>query len=139
MDISSTRHLGHRRLVRGSGEGDLGNLFASYFLRKDENPLSCSRSSKYDSGQEIRIGTPESSDVRSREVFKLHTREHRTGSGREGRGAFSNADHLWTLIEERRDRKKDRDTVYEYRLKGLISDLQGTNKRLLLRAKSTGA
>ena len=34
MDISSTRHLGHRRLVRGSGEDDPRNLFASSFLQK---------------------------------------------------------------------------------------------------------
>ena len=52
--------------------------------------------------------------------------------------AFSNADHLWTLSEEQRDDKKDRDAAYESKLKGLLNDLKGTNKRLLLRAKSTG-
>ena len=58
---------------------------ASYFLRKDENPLPHSRSSKYDAGQEIRTGTPESSDVRLGEVLKLHATEHRTGTGYDGR------------------------------------------------------
>ena len=43
-----------------------------------------------------------------------------------GGGAFSNADHLRTLSEERRDGKKDRDVVYESRLKGLVSNLKGT-------------
>ena len=55
-----------------------------------------------------------------------------------GGGELSNADHLRTLSEERRDGKKDRDVAYESRLKGLVSDIKGTNKRLLLRAKSTG-
>ena len=56
-----------------------------------------------------------------------------------GGGAFSNADHLQTLSKERRDRKKDRGTAYESKLKGLVSDLKGNDKHLLLRAKSTGA
>ena len=85
IDISSTRHLGHRILVRGSGEYYSQNLFASSFLRKDKNPLPRRRSFKYDAGQEIRTGTTESSDARSVEVLKLHTREHITGTGRDGR------------------------------------------------------
>ena len=86
MYISSTRHLGHRILVCGSGEDDLRNIFASSFLRKDENPLPRCRNCKYDVGQEIRTGTPESSDVSTGEVIKLHTREHITDTGCDGRG-----------------------------------------------------
>ena len=56
-----------------------------------------------------------------------------------GGGSLSNADHLKTLSEEHRDRKKYRDVAKKYRLKGLVQDLKGTDKRLLLRAKSTGA
>ena len=56
-----------------------------------------------------------------------------------GGGEFSNANHLWTISEERRDGKKAWDIAYKSRLKVLVSDLQGTDKRLLLRAKSTGA
>ena len=56
-----------------------------------------------------------------------------------GGGAFSNADHLWTLREERRDKKKDRDVAYEYRLKGLVRNIKVTDKLLLIRAKNTGA
>ena len=55
-----------------------------------------------------------------------------------GGGAFSNANHLQTIWEEIRDGKKDQDTVYKTKLKGLVRDLKGTNKRLILRAKSTG-
>ena len=55
-----------------------------------------------------------------------------------GEGAFSNADHLWNLSEERRDRKKDRDVVYEYRLKGSVRNIKVTDKLLLILAKSTG-
>ena len=86
MDISSTRHPGHRRLVCRSGEDDLRKLFASYFLRRDENPLPHRRSSKYNAGQEIRTGTPESSDVITGEVLKLHVRERITDMGHDGRG-----------------------------------------------------
>ena len=71
-------HLGHGRRVHGSGENDLGNLFSSYFLQKDKNPLTHRRSSKYNDGQEIRTGTPESSEVSKGELLKLPVREHRT-------------------------------------------------------------
>ena len=54
-------------------------------------------------------------------------------------GAFSNANHLRTLCEEIRERKKYRDAAYETKLKGLVSDLKVTDKPLILRAKSTGA
>ena len=53
-------------------------------------------------------------------------------------GEFSNADHLRTLSEEQRDGKKSWDVAYKSRLKGLVSDLKGTDKRLILRTKSTG-
>ena len=56
-----------------------------------------------------------------------------------GGGAFSNVDHLQTLSEKRRDRKKYRDVACKSILKGLVSNLKGTNKRLLLPAKSTCA
>ena len=88
MDIFSTRYLGHRRFVCRSGEDDSRNLFASYFIRKYEDPLPRRRSSKYNAGQEIRNGTLESSDVISGEVLKLHAREHITGMGRDGRGGI---------------------------------------------------
>ena len=71
MDISSTRHLVHGRRVCRSGDDDLINLFASYFIQKDENPLPRHRISKYNAGQEILTGTPESSDVITGEVLKL--------------------------------------------------------------------
>ena len=54
-------------------------------------------------------------------------------------GALSNANHLRTLSVERRDGKKYRDAAYKSKLKGLVSNLKGTYKRLLLRAKITGA
>ena len=85
MDISSMRHLGHSRLVRRSVENDPRKLFASYFLRKDENPLPRRRSSKYGAVQESRTGTPESSDVIIGCVLKLHAMERRTDTGRDER------------------------------------------------------
>ena len=56
-----------------------------------------------------------------------------------GWGELFNANHLRTLSEKRRDGKKYRDVVYKSRLKGLVRNLQGTDKCLLLRAKITGA
>ena len=57
----------------------------------------------------------------------------------EGGGVFSNDDHLWMLGEERHDGKKDREAVYKTKLKGLVHNLIGTDRRKILRAKSTGA
>ena len=59
--------------------------------------------------------------------------------GCDGGGAFSNAGHLQTLGEERRDGKKYWEAAYETKLQGLVRDLKGTSRRLILRAKSTGA
>ena len=112
MDISSARHLGHRRLVCTSVEDDPRNLFSLYFIRKDKNSLPCHRSSKYDAGKEIRNGSSESSDISTIEVLKLHAGECRTVLGRDRRGGFSNSEHLQTLSAERRDGKKSRDVTY---------------------------
>ena len=56
-----------------------------------------------------------------------------------GGGELSNADHLTILSKDKRDGKKARDVAYKSILKGLVISLQGTNKYLLLRARSTGA
>ena len=52
---------------------------------------------------------------------------------------LSNADHLRALSEERRDGEKNRDAAYESKTRGLVSDLKGTDNRLLICTKSTGA
>ena len=54
-------------------------------------------------------------------------------------GLFSNAGHLRTLSGDQRDGKKDQDVVHKSRLEGLVNNLKGTDKRLLLRAKITVA
>ena len=56
-----------------------------------------------------------------------------------GWGFLSNANHLWTLSEEQRDRKKSCDVAYESRRKGLVRNIQGTDNCLLLSSKITGA
>ena len=113
--------------------------FVSSFPRKDENTLTHSRSSKYNSGQESRTGTPESSDFSTGEVLKLPAGERRTGLGRDGRRGILQCRPHTDLSEERCDGKKDRDVAYENKLKGLVRDLKGTEKCLILCAKSTGA
>ena len=62
VDIYSTRHLVHRRCIRGSGEDNSENIIASSFLRKYKNPLTHCRSSRYDADQVVWTGTSESSD-----------------------------------------------------------------------------
>ena len=84
MDISTTRRLGHGRCIFGSGKNDPGNLFASYFLQKYKIPLTHLRISKYYAGQEIRIGTPESSDVRKVKIPKFSAGKRGTNLGRDG-------------------------------------------------------
>ena len=56
-----------------------------------------------------------------------------------GGEALSNTDNLHMLGEERRGRKKDREAAYKTKLKGLVCDLKGNDKRLIIRTKSTGA
>ena len=41
-------------------------------------------------------------------------------------GELSNADHLQALNEERRDGQKDREALYESKLKGLVMNLKDT-------------
>ena len=55
-----------------------------------------------------------------------------------GGGGLSNHDHIWKLGEERRDINKDREAKYKTKIKGLVCNLKGTNRRLILRTKSTG-
>ena len=140
MDISTTRHLGHRGSVRGSGENDSINLFASYFLWKEKNPLTHCRSSKYDVDQDGRTGTHEYSDVSEVEVPKLL----------EGKcGTYSGCDRGRSILQRRpptdaRGRnsvtgRKTGKLQNETKLEGLVCDLKGTNICLILRAKNTGA
>ena len=54
-------------------------------------------------------------------------------------GVFSNSEHLRMLLEERHDGQKDLEVVNETKLNSLFQDLKGTNMRLILQAKITGA
>ena len=139
MDISITQNLGHGRCIRRSEENDSGNLFTSSFLHKYENPLTRCRIYKYNTFQEIRTGTPESIDVSTVEVLSSQRGSAELVRAVTGGGAFSNANHLRTLSEKRRYGNKYRDAAYETKLKGLVRNLKGTDKRLILRDKITGA
>ena len=55
-----------------------------------------------------------------------------------GRGALYNADHLLSLRQERRDRQKNQDNVNDVKHKGLVRDLNTTNKNFILRSKNIG-
>ena len=54
-------------------------------------------------------------------------------------GAFSNRDHVMSLIEERHDKQKNRDDADDAKLKGLAGYLIGSDRRLILRAKNARA
>ena len=56
-----------------------------------------------------------------------------------GGGGGSNANHLWTLSEEQRDRKESWDVAYESKLKGVVNNIKVRDKHILLRSKSTGS
>ena len=51
-----------------------------------------------------------------------------------GEGAFSNADHLLALREERRDGQKIRDGVNSAKLKDLVADLNSADRCIILSA-----
>ena len=57
-----------------------GKPFSSSFLPKDQIPLIHSRIAKYNFGQEIRIGNPESSEDSKRKLPKFSSCERITNS-----------------------------------------------------------
>ena len=59
--------------------------------------------------------------------------------GRDRGGFFSNANHLYMIGEERHYRQKDQEVANKTKLKGLVQDLKGTDRHLILWAKNTGA
>ena len=84
VDISRMRHLRHGGGgVCGSVEDALGKLVTSYFLCKEKIPITHRRRSKYDTGQEIRIVTPESSGVSKIKVPKFSAGKRGTNLGRD--------------------------------------------------------
>ena len=100
MDISSTRHLVHRRLVLGSGEDDLRKLLPRLFFRKTKTlspvvgALSTMPVKKYVLGLLNPVMSEQGKYLSSlRGIIELVQAVM-------GGGAFSNADHLRTLSEE---------------------------------------
>ena len=58
---------------------------------------------------------------------------------RGGGGVLSNTDHLLVLREESHDGKKNQYDANEATLKGLVGDLLGIDRHLILQAKNTGS
>ena len=56
-----------------------------------------------------------------------------------GGGELSNDNHLLDIREERREKEKNRDDINEVKIKGLLRDLDTTDRNLILCAKITGA
>ena len=61
------------------------------------------------------------------------------GSAELIRAVTGEGHHLRTLGEEILDRKKDWEAANKTKLKGLVHDIKGTGRRLILRAKIIGA
>ena len=100
MDISSTCHLGHRILVRGSGEYDLQNIFPCLFFGKTItlSPVVGVLSKMPVRRAGLGLMNPVTSD---QEKYLSSTR----GSTNliwavTGGGGLSNADHLRTISED---------------------------------------
>ena len=56
-----------------------------------------------------------------------------------GGGAFSNADHLLEIREERSDRYKTWDYTNDATIKGSVGNLIGNDQSLILHSKNTGS
>ena len=56
-----------------------------------------------------------------------------------GEGVISNADCLLVLREEKRDGQKNRYDVNDKKIKELVLDHYGTDRRLIICAKDIGA
>ena len=54
-------------------------------------------------------------------------------------GAFSNANYLQKIGEERHDGQKDQEVVEDTKLKGSDWDIKGANRHLILQAKIIGS
>ena len=52
-----------------------------------------------------------------------------------GGGELSNTNRLLALREERHDGQKNRNDANDAKLKALVGDLIGTNRRLIIRSK----
>ena len=103
MNISSTRHLGHRRIVHGSGEDDSRKLFVSSFLWKEEPPTVGALSTMAVRKSGLGLLNPATS---VKEKYLCSTRGSADLIQAATRvGVFFNADHLQTLSQERRDGK----------------------------------
>ena len=100
------RHLGHRRLVRGSEEDGLRNPFASFFLgtTKILSPVVGALSTMLARKAVLGLLNP----VTSAQNNYLNSTQGSSELVRPvtGRGGGLNSDHLQTLSEKRRDRKE---------------------------------
>ena len=139
VDISTTRHLGHRRRVSGSGENDSGNLFSSSFLQESKTLSTIVGSLSKIPVKESGLGLLNPVTSAQEKYLSSNRGSVELVQAVTGGGAFSNANNLRTLSEERRDVKKDRDAVYKTNLKGLLRDLKGTYKGLIILSKCTCA
>ena len=138
VDIPTTRHLVHGGRVCGSRENDLGNLLPRIFFRKTKtlSPTVGALSTMPVKKSVLRLLNPVMS-AQEKYLSSQRGNVELVHAVIEG-GAFSNANHLRTLSEERRDGKKYWDAAYETKLKGLFRNLKGIDKRLILRVKCIG-
>ena len=115
------------------------NLFASSFLWKIEiSPTHC-RNLKYDSGQEIWPRHTRPGDISQRERSKFATCKQRADLIRNRRERIFNRRQPSRAQGRKAWQAKIWDDANEDKLKGLVKDLEATDRRLILRAKNTGS
>ena len=139
MDVSSARHLIHRRLIRKSGEDDSRKPFFLVFSSEKRIPyplfvgaLSAMPVRKSGLGILNKVTSAQYKYIRSTRGSAKMIQAVMGGE------EFYNYYHLRTLSKKRSDGKKAPEVAYKSRLNILVSDIKGTDKRLLIHPKITG-
>ena len=129
--------------TRGTRSWEWKKLFKKHFCLvfslERKKPLTHRRSSKYDAVQESRDGLLNPVILAKYKYLISHKGLTELIRSMMGEGAFSNANHLRALGEERHGGNKDRETAYKTKLKGLDRNIKGTNRCLILRSKGKGS
>ena len=116
-----------------------GKPFCLIFSLEGQIPLTHRRSSKYNTIQEIWVGNPESSYGSKRKVPKFSASNHGADSGRNGGRNVLQYRPPSGYQGRKAWRAENQYDTNDATLNGLVGDIRGTDWRLILHAKNTGA
>ena len=123
----------------GSGENDSGKVLPRLFFGKTKNLSPILGTLSMMPIKVARLALLNTVTPQKEKYLRSHKGSAELIMDVTGGGALLNSDHLWTILDEMRDVKKEREFVNETKLKGLSRYLKGTERSLLLQAKSSGA